>query len=395
MATKPLNGVRVLDLTNVLAGPYCCYQLAMMGADVIKVERPVSGDLARVLGADPDRNSAGMGISFLAQNAGKRSVTLDMKSARGKDLLKELVKTADVLVENFRPGVMARLGLDYEVLKDVNPHLIYCAISGFGQTGPRQNDPAYDQIVQGVSGVMSITGAPDTAPYRVGYPLADTNGGMAAAMSICAALNARPRGAFLDVSMTDSVISSMGWVVSNYLIGGVTPAAHGNENTTSAPSGTFATKDQPVNIAANRDEQWEALARHIGKADLLNHPDYQTREDRKRNRHALRTEIEAVLTTRPSEDWVAELNKLGVPTGPVMTVPQVLDDAQLVDRGMIASLPHGDDTIQVTASPVVMDGTRPSPNDAPPELGAHNAEIWAELGLSAAEVDALTAEGII
>ena len=395
MATDLLRGIRVLDLTNVLAGPFACYQLALLGADVIKVERPGSGDLARVLGADPNRNKAGMGISFLAQNAGKKSVTLDMKSAKGKALLKSLVKTADVLVENFRPGVMARLGLDYAVLKGENPHLIYCAISGFGQQGPRSQDPAYDQIVQGISGVMSITGAPDTAPYRVGYPMADTAGGMAAAMSICAALNARPRGTFLDISMTDSVVSAMGWVVSNYLIGGVEPAAHGNENTTSAPSGTFATQDQPINIAANRDEQWQALARHIRRADLLEEPQYLTREDRKANRHALRAEIEAVLTTRPAALWVQELNALGVPSGPVLSVPQVLQDAQMQARHMIAAVDVGGEEIHVATGAAVIDGVKPIPETPPPELGAHSLEVWSELGLSAADIDALQKEGVI
>ncbi|MGR3839760.1 MAG: CaiB/BaiF CoA transferase family protein [Cognatishimia sp.] len=395
MATDLLRGIRVLDLTNVLAGPFACYQLALLGADVIKVERPGSGDLARVLGADPKRNNAGMGISFLAQNAGKKSVTLDMKSAKGKALLKSLVKTADVLVENFRPGVMARLGLDYAVLKGENPHLIYCAISGFGQQGPRIQDPAYDQIVQGISGVMSITGAPDTAPYRVGYPMADTAGGMAAAMSICAALNARPRGTFLDISMTDSVVSAMGWVVSNYLIGGVEPAAHGNENTTSAPSGTFATQDQPINIAANRDEQWQALARHIRRADLLEEPQYLTREDRKANRHALRAEIEAVLTTRPAALWVQELNALGVPSGPVLSVPQVLQDAQMQARHMIAAVDVGGEEIHVATGAAVIDGVKPIPETPPPELGAHSLEVWSELGLSAADIDALQKEGVI
>ena len=395
MATDLLRGIRVLDLTNVLAGPFACYQLALLGADVIKVERPGSGDLARVLGADPNRNKAGMGISFLAQNAGKKSVTLDMKSAKGKALLKSLVKSADVLVENFRPGVMARLGLDYAVLKGENPHLIYCAISGFGQQGPRNQDPAYDQIVQGISGVMSITGAPDTAPYRVGYPMADTAGGMAAAMSICAALNARPRGTFLDISMTDSVVSAMGWVVSNYLIGGVEPAAHGNENTTSAPSGTFATQDQPINIAANRDEQWQALARHIGRAELLDQPQYLTREDRKANRHALRAEIETVLTTRPAELWVQELNALGVPSGPVLSVPQVLQDAQMQARQMIAQVDVGGEEIHVATGAAVIDGVKPIPETPPPVLGAHNLEVWSELGLSADDIDALQKEGVI
>ena len=395
MATKFLEGVRVLDLTNVLAGPYCCYQLALLGAEVVKVERPGSGDLARVLGADPDRNAQGMGISFLAQNAGKKSITLDMKHPRGKDLLKQLVKKADVLVENFRPGVMARLGLNYEVLCQENPNLIYCAISGFGQTGPRNGDPAYDQIIQGFTGAMSITGSPETKPYRVGYPIADTSGGMAAAMTIAAALNAQPRGAFLDVSMTDAVLSAMGWVVSNYLIASTEPAAHGNENTTSAPSGTFATADQPINIAANRDEQWVSLALHIGRPELLDHPDYVTREMRKAHRHALRHEIETVLTTRPADDWVAEFNAIGVPSGPVLSVPQVLDDAQIARRDVIATVSRGDENIKVVTGPAIIDGEKPMPTGYPPSLGEHNREVWGELGLSAKDMAALHEEGIL
>ncbi len=395
MATEPLAGIRVLDLTNVLAGPFCCYQLALMGAEVIKVERPGSGDLARVLGADPARNAAGMGISFLAQNAGKKSVTLDMKSERGKALLKELVKNADVLVENFRPGVMQRLGLGADVLRAENPALIYCAISGFGQNGPRRDDPAYDQIVQGISGVMSITGDADTAPYRVGYPLADTVGGMTAAFAIASALNATPRGAVLDVAMNEAVLSTMGWVISNHLIGGVAPGAHGNENTTSAPSGTFQTADQPINIAANRDEQWQALARHLQLQDLLNHPDYRSREDRKRNRIALRARLEAVLRSRPASDWVGELNALGVPTGPVLSVPNALDDPQVVGRGLIGEMDTGTETLRLAGSPVVMGDMRAHPATPPPELGADNAAIWGELGLGPDALAELEQEGVV
>ncbi|QIE41661.1 CaiB/BaiF CoA transferase family protein [Meridianimarinicoccus aquatilis] len=395
MATEPLSGVRVLDLTNVLAGPYACYQLALMGADVIKVERPGTGDLARVLGADPARNAKGMGISFLAQNAGKRSVTLDMKADKGKHLLKKLVQRADVLVENFRPGVMDRLGVGYDVLRKENPQLIYCAISGFGQGGPRKDDPAYDQIVQGLSGVMSITGAPDNAPYRVGYPLADTMGGMTAAFAIAAALNATPRGTFLDVSMTEAVVASMGWVVSNYLIGGVTPSAQGNENMTSAPSGTFATADGPLNIAANRDEQWHALARLLGREDLVDHPDYKTREDRKRNRHTLRSTLETVLLTRTAADWAETLNANGVPAGPVLSVPDVLDDPQIMGRNFTADVELDGDAITLTGSPVMMDGARPHPDTAPPKLGADNDTVWAELGLTPDDIAAYRNEGII
>ena len=198
-----LSGIRVLDLTNVLAGPFCCHQLAHMGADIIKIEAVGRGDLARQLGADKQLSSAQMGISFLAQNAGKKSLTLDLKSDQGRDIFKKLVSSADVIVENFRPGVMARLGLDYDTLKQLNPQLIYCAISGFGQTGPLSPRPAYDQIIQGLSGVMSITGKPEDSPLRVGFPLADTIGGLTAAMAVSAALNKQPRGQMIDVAMLD------------------------------------------------------------------------------------------------------------------------------------------------------------------------------------------------
>ena len=184
-------------------------------------------------------------------------------------------------------------------------------------------------------------------------------------------------------------------VVSNHLIGGVTPAAHGNENTTSAPSGTFATADQPINIAANRDEQWDALARHLGRDDLLHHPDYKTREDRKRNRHALRSELETVLKTRPSADWVSELNERAVPTGPVLTVPQALNDPQVADRGLIASLGMAGETIQVTASPAIIDGHRPTPQAPPPDLGQDNDSVWSGLGLSLDDIQSLRDEGVI
>ncbi len=373
MATDgPLSGVRVLDLTNVLAGPYCCYQLALFGAEVIKVERAGSGDLARELGSDPDRNASGMGISFLAQNAGKQSVTLDLKSETDRACFLGLVKTADVLVENFRPGVMGRLGLGYDVLRTAQPQLIYCAISGFGQDGPLRDAPAYDQIVQGVSGVMSITGTADGDPTRVGYPLADTFGGMTAAFAISAALNQRPRGCFLDVSMLDAMLSSMGWVVSNHLIGGTEPARHGNENTTSAPSATFRTADDPINIAANQDQQWETLAQLLGRTDLLAEPAYRTREDRKRNRLVLRAELESVLVQKPAAHWVEILSAAGVPCGPVLSVPAALDQPQVRDRGLIASVDVAGEPVNVCASPVLIDGKRPHPKTSPPVLGQDN-----------------------
>jgi formyl-CoA transferase len=398
MATKPLSGVRVLDLTNVLAGPFACHQLVHLGAEVIKVEARGRGDLARNLGADPALSKLGMGISFLAQNAGKKSVTLNLKDPRGVALLRRLVSDADVLVENFRPGVMDRLGVGYTTLSADNPRLIYCAISGFGQDGPWRDRPAYDQIIQGASGVMSITGSADSAPMRVGYPLSDTVGGLTAAMSICAALNAPERGAYIDVSMLEATLATMGWAVSNWLIGGVEPQPHGNENTTSAPSGAFQAADGLLNIAANKDEQWQALARHLGREDLLEHVDYVTREKRKTNRLRLKAELETVLTRRPARDWADELNKVGVPSGPVMTVPEVLSHPQVANRGIIArfdDIAGLDRSIEVLRTGVKINGMAPAVTTPPPALGIDNSTVWREIGVTEDELMQLQQEGVI
>ncbi|MEL7345518.1 MAG: CoA transferase [Pseudomonadota bacterium] len=398
MATKPLEGIRVLDLTNVLAGPFACHQLVHMGAEVIKVEVPGRGDLARNLGADPDLNARGMGVSFLAQNAGKKSVTVNFKSDAGRDLFFRLVETADVVVENFRPGVMDRLGLGFEALKARKPALIYCAISGFGQDGPWVHRPAYDQIIQGASGVMSITGDSESAPLRVGYPVADTVGGMTAAFAIAAALNAKPRGAFIDVSMLESVLATMGWVVSNHLIAGAEPCANGNENPTSAPSGAFQCLDGLLNIAANKDEQWVLATDHLGLANLRADPAFETREKRKANRLSLKSRLEAVLRTRPARDWAKELNRIGVPAGAVLTVPEVLEAPQIADRGFLADfadVPGVGRDIQVVTTGVKLDGAPLAVDTPPPELGQDAEEIWRGLGLDDAELTRLKDEGAI
>jgi len=396
--SKPLEGIRVLDLTNVLAGPFCCHHLAHLGAEVIKVETVGRGDLARQLGADPELNRANMGVSFLAQNAGKKSVTVNLKDARGKKIFLRLVETADVVVENFRPGVMTRLGVGYDTLKDFNSKLIYCAISGFGQEGPWVHRPAYDQIIQGTSGVMSITGDKGSAPLRVGYPVADTVGGITAAFAISSALNAKPRGTFIDVSMLESVLTTMGWVVSNYLIAGVEPTANGNENPTSAPSGAFEAKGGLINIAANKDEQWHLLTDHLGLEDLRQRPEYATREDRKRNRLALKSELEVVLTTRPARDWAKELNAIGVPSGAVLTVPEVLEMPQISDRGFLnnfSDVPGVGRDIQLATTGIKLDGDAPVVETPPPVLGEHNNEIWTEVGLSSEELEELKNGGVI
>lgn len=387
---KALAHVRVLDLTNVLAGPFCCHQLAHMGADVIKVEVPGSGDLARQLGGDPALNEKKMGISFLAQNAGKRSIEINLKSARGKELFRELVKTADVVVENFRPGVMDRLGVGFEVLKADNPKLIYCAISGFGQDGPLRDLPAYDQIVQGMSGVMSITGDPDTAPYRVGYPVSDTVGGMTAAFAIAAQLAERDRGAhFIDVSMLEASLATMGWVVSNYLVAGNVPKPMGNENFTASPSGTFKTGDGLLNIAANKQEQFEAVCDVVGLADLKTDPRFAKRQDRLDNRGLLKEILEGAMATASAGEWRKRLNDAGVPAGEVLSVPDALAHPQIADRGMIAEFkdpPGVGRDIKLARTGFKIDGEPASVDAPPPVLGQHAEDILGELGYDAAAI---------
>jgi CoA:oxalate CoA-transferase len=396
-----LSGLRILDLTNVLAGPFCAYQMALLGADVIKVEMPGSGDLARQLGADAELSAKLMGASFLAQNANKRSIALDLKREAGKEIFRRLVADADVVVENFRPGVMDRLGLGYEALSALNARLVYCAISGFGQQGPMRAAPAYDQIVQGLSGAMSITGDADSAPLRVGYPVADSIGGITAAFAIMAALLGRERsgkGAFIDVSMLDSTIATMGWVVSNYLIAGREPTPIGNDNFTAAPSGAFRTGDGLLNIAANKQEQFEALAQRIGRVDLIGDERFASREARKRNRTALTGEIEAALAALPAVEWERAFNAVGVPAGRVLTVPQALALDQVRERGLIQETQMVEGVgrpLRLALAGYVMPGGGPALRRPPPRLGEHSEEILAELGCSDDEIAALRAEKII
>ncbi|MEM6934429.1 MAG: CaiB/BaiF CoA-transferase family protein [Pseudomonadota bacterium] len=397
---KPLEGIRVLDLTNVLAGPFCCHQLAHLGADVIKVEMPDSGDLARQLGADPELNAALMGVSFLAQNTGKRSITVNLKNPDGKRVLRRLVSSADVMVENFRPGVMARLDVGYDTLKGDNPELIYCAISGFGQDGPLAGAPAYDQIVQGLSGIMSVTGGQDTAPLRVGYPVADTIGGLTGAFAIACAL-ARPkpgRGTFIDVSMLDSVLATMGWVVSNHLIAGQYPQPMGNDNFTASPSGSFQTADGLINIAANKQEQFEAVCQVIGRPELARDPRFDRRQARLENRAALTEVLNAALSENASSHWVSAMNAAGVPAGLVLSVPEILSHPQVRERDLIGEyedVPGVGRSVRFARTGAKFAGESPATDRPPPKLGADTDSILTELGYNAEEIARLRTSGAI
>ena len=399
----PLAGVRVLDLSNVLAGPFCAYQLALMGAEVIKIEQPDGGDLARRLGADPKAAAANMGASFVAVNAGKQSLTLNLKDPRGKAILRRLVADADVLVENFRPGVMARLELDYPRLQAINPRLIYCAISGFGEDGEFAQRPAYDQIIQGISGVMSVTGDAASAPLRVGYPISDTVGGLTAAFGICAALveaRSTGHGRKLDVSMLEATLTTMGWVVSNYLNAGVTPMPMGNENFTAAPSGTFRTGDGLLNIAANETKQFVSLCRLVGRPELADDPRFAERQQRKLHRAALNAELEQALATHDAATWERLLVEAGVPAGRVMSVPEILAHPHLSERQFIRELQAADAAPGSAPQRVTRAGFRISDGDAAPQtpapiLSQHTHAHLAALGYSEAEIAEFQREGVI
>ena len=408
--TLPFSGLRVIDLTTVIAGPYCTYQLALLGAEVIKVETPNGGDLARRLGADPALNALDMGASYLGMGAGKRSVTLNLKSGGGVEIFRRLTETADVLVENFRPGVMARLGLDYETLRAIRPGLIYCAITGFGQHGTYREKPAYDQIVQGLSGAMSATGDAASGPMRSGYPISDTVAGINAAFAIAAALTQRLRdeaggdggaaveGQFIDVSMLDSVFSIMGWVTTNYLIAHQPPVPSGNDNFTASPSGSFRARDGLINIAANNPTQFKALCEALGLPELAADPRFAGPEERLQHREALTAELEKVLCQRDGNQWVERLNAAGVPSGPVLTLEQAMALPPVKERGSVRridSVPGLERPIDVFTAGFQLSGGAPQVGNPPPRLGADTEAVLSSLGYSEEEIAGFRDDGAI
>lgn len=398
---KPFAGVRVLDLTNVIAGPLASYQLALLGAEVIKVEVPGVGDLARKMGADPALGRRQMGASYLAMNAGKKSLTLNLKAEQGKQVFRRLAGTADVVLENFRPGAMARLGLSAEALRALNPRLIYCAVSGFGQTGPLADRASYDQIIQGYAGLMSLTGDEHTAPQRAGLVVCDTTAAITAAFAIAAALFRRAstgEGETIDVSMLDCSLASMtSWMISNHLNAGHIPKPLGNHSHTSAPSGTFRTKDGVINLVNNEQKQFLATCQALGMEDLARDPRFAERDDRMRNRAALQELLEARLAEATSAEWEQRLGAAGVPVGPVLSVPEIVRQPHVAARGVVqrVRVPALDREIQVVGAGFQLGG-EPVPIDLPPPtLGEHTEAILRDIGYTPADIDRLRAEGVI
>ena len=396
---KILAGIRVLDLTMVLSGPFTTLHLALLGADVIKIEPPGAGDLARKLGNVPELNEKMMGTSFLAQNANKRSLTLNLKKKEAQEIFRKLVRDSDVVVENFRPGVMDRFGLSFAALREINPKLIYCAISGFGQTGPDAQKPAYDQIIQGLSGVMAINGDESLNPIRCGFPLCDTVGGLNAAFAIMAALFHRERtgqGQFLDIALLDSIMPLMGWVAANLLIGKQQPVLMGNDNFTAAPSGTFVTKNGYINIAANRQEQWESLADILGLSELKEDPRFKQRDARKKNRKELTPLIESKLKEMETSYWVGIMNARAIPAGAILGLGEALCQEQIVHRGTLQTIQaEGIGNLQLFNLTAKFEKAPARIESPPPKLSKHTNEILKELSYSEEEIADLRQREVI
>ena len=387
--TLPLAHIKVIDLTRARAGPTAVRQLADMGADVIKVatREVVEGD------------STSIGFDFLNLHRNKRAMTLDLKHPRGIEVLKRMVARADVLVENYRPDVKHRLGIDYETLAALNPRLVYGSISGFGQTGPYRDRPGYDQIAQGMGGLMSITGLPGQGPVRVGIPVADLTAGMYLAQGILVALLERERsgrGQWVHTSLLQAMVTMLDFQAGRWLIDGEIPPQAGNDHPTGIPTGVFTTADGHINIAASGQVMYRRLCEAIGATHLLEDPRFTTMADRSRNRQAMNAALDKAMVARSSAEWIEILNKAGVPCGPILNVQQVFEDPQVQHLGLAQPVRHPErGEMRVQGLPAALSRTPGAIRRAAPVHGEHTDEILAEFGYSREEIAALRRDGVV
>src|SRR5687767_1364083 len=392
----PLAGLTIVDLTRVLSGPYCTMLLADMGARVIKIEQPGRGDDTRAWGPPFVGEESAY---FLSINRNKESVTLDFKAAEGVRVLNQLISTADVVVENFRPGVMTRLGLDYAALAERYPRLVFCSISGFGQDGPRRDHAGYDAVIQAEGGLMSVTGDANGRAFRVGVAVTDLVAGLLAAQGIVLALFARERtgrGQQVDISMLDGVISLLSYHASIYLTTGAESKRVGNRHATIAPYDTFAASDGELFLAVGNDQQFERFCAASGQQHLLADDRFSTNPRRVTNEAALKLLLGPVIRMRTRADWIRDLAAAGVPCGAVKSVPEALSDPQVSARRMIEAVEHAVlGPMKVLGTPIKLSDTSASVRSAPPTLGQHTDKVLAELGLSGAEITALKTRAII
>jgi len=376
---QPLNGIRVLDLSRVLAGPYCTMVLGDLGADVIKVESP-EGDETRGWGPP---FAEGESAYYLCVNRNKRSIVVDFKTEDGRAILHGLIKQSDVLVENFRPGTLARFSLDFESVSVINPNLIYCSITGFGQTGPLHDRPGYDFMIQAMGGLMSITGEPDGEPMKVGVAVADLFAGQNAVIAILAALQARRetgRGQQLDISLFDSQLGMLANVASNYLISGNLPKRYGNAHANIVPYQSFQASDAWFVVAVGNDKQLERLCRVIGKWELADDARFSLNSERVENRDELITILKPIFLRRTSGEWLSALESVGIPCGPINTLDKVFAEPQVEAREMLIEMDHPIiGKLSLVGSPLKFSETPVGYKLPPPRLGEHTEEVLKEL----------------
>ncbi|KOF53873.1 MULTISPECIES: CaiB/BaiF CoA-transferase family protein [unclassified Achromobacter] len=402
----PLTGIRVLDLTRVLAGPWCTQNLADLGAEVIKIERPGSGDDTRAWGPPYLKDAAGNDTSeaayYLSANRNKLSVALDIASPRGAELVRALAEQSDILVENFKVGGLAKYGLDYESLRQVNPRLIYCSITGFGQTGPYASRPGYDFMIQGMGGLMSITGErddlPGGGPQKAGVAVADLMTGMYSTVGILAALHERGRsglGQHIDMALLDCQVAMMANQNLNYMTSGKAPRRAGNAHQNLVPYQVFAASDGHLIVAVGNDSQFRNYCGAIGLPELAADPRFSTNPQRVKNREELVPLLAERMATGERDHWLAALEAVGVPAGPINTLDQVYEDPQVLARGMKRELPHpAAGVVPMAASPLKFSDSPVEYRRAPPMLGEHTAQVLSErLGLSQEEIQALAQSG--
>lgn len=387
-ASEALKGIRVLDLTRVRSGPTCVRQFADWGADVIKIESPV--DTAQLGGPRS-------GPDFQNLHRNKRSLTLNLKSEAGLEAFRRIAKTADVIVENFRPGVKKRLGIDYETLAADNPGLVYASISGFGQDGPLADRPGFDQIAQGMGGLMSITGKPGEGPMRVGIPIADLCAGLFAAQGILIALMERSRsgkGQWIQTSLLQAQVFMLDFQAARVLVDGDIPGQAGNNHPTSIPTGVFKTKDGHMNLAVAGQEIWKRFAMAMGREDWIDDDRYATAPGRSENRDALGTEIEVITRTRTTTEWIEIMNDAGVPAGEINDIGQVFENPQVHHLGMAQPVTsHERGETQLVGQPILMSRTPSQIAAPPPRAGEHSDDILREVGYSKADITAMKAQG--
>jgi crotonobetainyl-CoA:carnitine CoA-transferase CaiB-like acyl-CoA transferase len=396
LSPAALDGIRVLDFSHALAGPYCTLLLADYGAEIYKLE-PRSGDMGRGWGPP---FVGGESSFFLGLNRGKRGISIDLKQPQGLDLCLRLIEKMDVLIENFRPGAMDRLGLGYEALRTLNPRLVYCSISGYGQNGPSRDEAAMDLVVQASSGLLSITGTEEGESVRCGYGVTDVTAGLFAVIGILLALRAREstgRGQYVDVSMLDSMISTMSSNYMGYLGSGIVPRPMGTSFPTVVPYRVFHAKDQAIAIAVGSEKLWSAFCRAIERPELEKHPDYATNAERIRNREVLEPLLEGVFGQRCAVEWIERLQAAGIPASPVRTFREVVEDPQSEVRQMFPVLCHpAAGPHRVTGTPVKLSDTPGGPSAPAPLPGQHTASALKDLlGLDDASLEALAAEGVV